>query len=141
MPDLAVPRRISTRTPLWWRAVGLLQWLLVVSAVAGLLWLLLRYALFALALPEPPTPHVGRVPLFTALFVGGLLAGLLLAVVVRPIVSLAARRRRRRITVRLNNAVRQVGEDLVLRPVTQVWTRYDEARAALTAAAVEVRRG
>ncbi len=87
-----------------------------------------------MALPEPPTPQVGRLSLFTLLFLGGLLAGLLLAVVVRPIVSSAARRRRRRAHARLTEAVRRVGDDLVLGPVREVDRTYGEARAALAAA-------
>jgi 50S ribosome-binding GTPase len=134
--DVAIARTDlgMSRIPVWWRVVGLLQWLFVFCAVVGLIWLVLRYFLFALALPEPPAPQVGRVPLFTALFVGGLVAGLLLALVVRPIVSLVARRRRRRVTARLTEAVRQVGDDLVLAPVREVCRTYGEARAALRAA-------
>jgi len=122
------------RTPLWWRLVGGFQWLFVAAAAVGLLWLVLRYALFALALPEPPSPDVGRLPLFTLLFVGGLVAGLVLAALVRPVVSAAARRRRRRVTSSLTAAVRQVGDDLVLAPVARVGREYDEAGRALTAA-------
>ncbi len=135
--DVAVARTDlgMSRTPGWWRAVGALQWAFVLGAGIGALWLVLRYVLFVVGLPEPPTPQVGRVSLFTVLFLGGLLAGVLLALVVRPIVSFAARRRRRRVTDRLTAAVRQVGDDLVLAPVREVDRTYGEARAALRAAA------
>jgi GTP-binding protein EngB required for normal cell division len=134
--DVAVARTDlgMSRTPVWWRAVGLLQWLFVLAAGAGLVWLVLRYALFALALPEPPSPDVGRVPLFTVLFAGGLLAGLLLAAVVRPIVATAARRRSRRVAANLTASVRSVGDDLVLAPVARVGQAYTEARTALASA-------
>ena len=135
--DVAVARTDlgMSRTPAWWRVVGLLQWLFVLAAGVGLVWLVLRYVLFALALPEPPTPQVGRVPLFTVLFVGGLLGGLLLAVVVRPIVAIAARRRRKRVTAALTGAVRRVGDELVLDPVARVGHDYTVARRSLSEAA------
>jgi GTP-binding protein EngB required for normal cell division len=123
------------RPPLWWRLVGALHWLLVAAAGVGLAWLVLRYALFALALPEPPAPRVGRLSLFTLVLVGGGLGGLLLAIIVRPVVTAAARRRRRRVTARLTDAVRRVGDELVLTPVLRAAHEYTEARSALGVAA------
>jgi hypothetical protein len=90
-----------------------------------------RYVLFALALPEPPMPSVGRLPLPTALLLGGLLFGWLLAIVARIFVRLAARRTRRRATVRLRRAVDKVAQDLVLAPIEAVRTAYRDAKAAL----------
>ncbi|MGH8969927.1 MAG: GTPase, partial [Actinomycetes bacterium] len=71
------------RTPLWWRVVGLVQWLLVVVALTGLGWLLLLGVGAWLRLPEPPTPDVGGVAVPTLLLLGGVLLGLLLAAVGR----------------------------------------------------------
>jgi hypothetical protein len=131
--DLVVARADlgQARTPAWWRLVGALQLLFVLAAGAGLIWLGLRYALFALALPAPPSPMVGRLPLFTLLFVGGLVAGLLLSAVVRPVVGAAARRRGRRVAAVLGAGVRAVGEEYVLAPVTRVGRDYEAARIAL----------
>jgi hypothetical protein len=128
--DLGLGRR-----PFWWRAIGSLQWLLALSAVVGLLWLGVRYVFFALALPEPPLPHVGRLPLPTVLFVGGLLAGLLLAALIRPVIGIAARRAARRAAVRMRRNVEEVGRHLVVAPVQKVLRAHEEARAALAAAA------
>ncbi len=135
--DVAVARTDlgSPRPPRWWRAIGALHWLFVAAAAVGLLWLVARYALFALALPEPPTPQVGRVPLSTLLLGAGLLGGLVLAAVVRPVVAAAARRRGRRVAARLEAAVRDVGDRLVLAPVAKVGLDYDEARRILSSAA------
>lgn len=118
----------------WWRAFGLLQWIGTIALAAGVLWLVVRYALFALALPEPPVPSVGRLPLPTALLLGGLLFGWLLAVVARICVRVAARRARRRATARLRRAVDQVAQNLVIEPIQAVRTAYRDARAALKAA-------
>jgi energy-coupling factor transporter ATP-binding protein EcfA2 len=127
---LARPRR-------WWRFVGVLQWLFVLVAAAGLLWLLVRYVMFALALPDPPMPNAGRLPLPTALLLGGLLAGLLLSLVVRPIVRLAARRARRRAERRLNAAVKTVALSHVAGPVQTVLAAHDEASKFLSGATKE----
>ncbi|GIH07683.1 hypothetical protein Rhe02_57500 [Rhizocola hellebori] len=140
LPD-ALDRAVSQtelglgHTRLWWRAVGVLQWLFVAVAAAGVLWLLVRYALFALALPEPPMPDVGRVPLPTALLAGGLLAGLVLSLLVRPVVRLAARRQRRRVEKRLRANVSQVARDYVIAPASGVVDAYTTAAKALAVAA------
>lgn len=131
--DLAVARTSlgPPRPPGWWRLAGLLQLLLVLAAGAGLAWLVLRYALFALALPTPPTPEVGRLPLFTLLFVGGLAGGLLLGILLRPVVGAAARRRGRRVARSLDTGIRAVGDEYVLTPVARVGHDYRAAREAL----------
>ncbi|WP_433389063.1 GTPase [Micromonospora sp. KLBMP9576] len=128
--DLGMDRR-----PLWWRFVGGLQWLVTLTALAGLGWLALGYALRALGLPAPEHPMVGEVPLPTLLFLGGLLAGLLVAALTRPVVRWAARRARRRAERRLTAAVAAVGEEHVLSPVRAVLVSYTEARSALREAA------
>ncbi|MEV1331785.1 GTPase [Micromonospora costi] len=121
--------------PLWWRLVGAVQWLVTLTALAGLGWLVLGYALRALGLPELDTPRVGEVPLPTLLLLGGLLAGLLVAALTRPVVRWAAARARRRAEQRLLTAVSAVGDEYVLAPVRGVLTSYDEARDALRDAA------
>jgi hypothetical protein len=140
LPD-ALDRAVSQtdlglgHTRLWWRAVGVLQWLFVAAAAAGILWLLVRYALFALALPEPPMPNVGRLPLPTALLVGGLLAGLVLSLLVRPVVRLAARHRRRQVEKRLRANVSLVARDYVIGPAAAVLSAYSISADALAKAA------
>ncbi|MEU4566001.1 GTPase [Micromonospora sp. NPDC023956] len=128
--DLGVPER-----PLWWRLVGALQWLVTLTAVAGLAWLVLGYALRALGLPDPDEPMVGEVPLPSLLLLGGLLVGLLVAAVTRPVVRWAARRTRLRAERRLTAAVAEVGEEHVLTPVRAVLSSYADARDALRVAA------
>ncbi|MEV0270003.1 GTPase [Hamadaea sp. NPDC050747] len=131
--DLAVARTDLKvgRNPAWWRVFGVLQWIAALAVVAGLLWLLVRYVMFALALPEIPMPEVGRVPLPTFLLGAGLLTGLLVALVVRPIVRLAARRKGRRAHARLRAAVAEVADSHVLTPVRGVLDAYARARSLL----------
>jgi GTP-binding protein EngB required for normal cell division len=126
--DLGVARR-----PLWWRAVGLLQWLFTLAALGGLGWLLGGYAVRALGLPALHYPKVGDVPLPTLLLLGGLVLGALLAVLIRPIVNWGARRARRRAEQRLRVAVTEVAREYVVAPVREVLNAYAQAREALTA--------
>jgi GTP-binding protein EngB required for normal cell division len=118
-----------SRTPLWWRLIGGLQWLATLTALVGLGWLAVRYALFALGMP----PMSGTTP--ALLFFGGAVAGVLIGTLVRPLVRLAAGRLRTRAERKLRKAVAAVAQDLVLAPVRQVLDSYTEARAALFAAA------
>jgi hypothetical protein len=121
------------RKPLWWRAVGLLQWALTLTAVAGLGWLLAGYAVRALGLPAFDYPKVGEVPLPTVMLLGGLLAGLLVWLLLKPIVNWRARRARRRAEKRLRTAVTEVAREYVVAPVREVLNAYAQAREALTA--------
>lgn len=123
-----------TRRPFWWRVVGLVQWLCTLAALVGLVWLAVRYALFALGLPELPGPIVGRVPLATVLLLGGLLAGFLVSLLTRPLARIGARRAAARADTRLRRGVTGVAEHLVLEPVGAVLRDYREARTALTQA-------
>jgi hypothetical protein len=135
----ALDRAVATtdlglaRTPLWWRAVGGLQALIAVTAVAGALWLAGLYALTVLRLPEPEPPQVGVLPLPTVLLIGGLLAGLLLALLARSLAVLGARRRRARAEARLRDSVADVTETLVLAPVRAELAAYSALRGAVAA--------
>jgi hypothetical protein len=139
LPD-ALDRVVATtdlgvgRTPLWWRFVGWVQWLCTAAAIAGLLWLLAGYAVQLLGLPELEHPKVGVVPVPTLLLLGGLLLGMIVAVLVRPIVGWAARRARRRADARLRARVTEVARAYVVAPVREVLHAYAQAREALTAA-------
>jgi GTP-binding protein EngB required for normal cell division len=126
-----------SRTPLWWRAVGALQWLFTLAAVVGLGWLIAGYAVRALGLPALDHPKVGDVPLPTLLLLGGLLLGLLLWLLLKPVVNFAARRARRRADQRMRAAVTEVAREYVVAPVREVLNAYAQAREALTAVRAE----
>jgi hypothetical protein len=119
------------RTPVWWRLVGFVQWLVTLAAIGGLLWLVAGYVVRALGLPPFDYPKVGFVPLPTLLLLGGLVVGLVLAVLVKPIIGLGARRARRRADSRMRAAVDDVGREHVVVPVREVLSAYGKARSAL----------
>nr|WP_208383043.1 GTPase [Modestobacter marinus] len=123
------------RTPLWQRAVGGLQWLLVLIALAGALWLLGLVALGLLQLDDVvPLPRVEGIPLPTLLLAGGLLAGLLLALLARPLVHAGARRRARQARRRLLDRVGEVADAEVVEPLTEAREDHDRFCAAVTRA-------
>ena len=108
------------RIPAWQRAVGGLQWLLALAALVGALWLLALVGLGYLQLDDVvPLPRVEGFPLPTLLLVGGLLAGLLIALLAGPPVRASARRKGRRVEKRLHAAVEDVAREEVLAPLEQ----------------------
>jgi GTP-binding protein EngB required for normal cell division len=120
------------RTPLWQRAVGGLQWLLVLTALAGGLWLLALVGLGYLQLDGVvPLPRVQGFPLPTLLLLGGLLCGALLSLLVAPLVRASARRRARAAERRLHAGVEQVARDELLDPLAQEASAHAEFCAAL----------
>jgi GTP-binding protein EngB required for normal cell division len=138
LPD-ALDRAMATtdlgmkRKPLWWRLVGLLQWVFVLAAVGGLGWLIAGYAVRALGLPPLIYPKIGYVPLPTLLLLGGLALGMLLWLLLKPFVNWGARRARRRAEQRLRAAVTDVAREYVVAPVREVLNAYAQAREALSA--------
>jgi energy-coupling factor transporter ATP-binding protein EcfA2 len=135
--DVAVARTdLRARyTPPWWRLIGVVQLLFLGAALAGLVWLGVRWVLFALALPTPPSPELGRLPLPTLLLGGGLLAGLVLGALARVAVGIAARRHAARTERALTRSVAVVADDLVLTPLVRLRDDYLAARANLAEAA------
>jgi GTP-binding protein EngB required for normal cell division len=120
------------RTPLWQRAVGGLQWLLALVALAGALWLLGLVGLGLLQLDDVvPLPRVEGIPVPTLLLVGGLLAGLLLALVSRPLVHAGARRRARQARRRLTERVAEVADAEVTEPLSEARADHERFCAAV----------
>ncbi|MEV7965573.1 GTPase [Sphaerisporangium sp. NPDC088356] len=122
----------SGRRPRWWSMVGLLQWLLFATMLAGLLWLSGLFLLQYLRFPELPTPTLGEVPWPTALLGGGALAGLLVALLSRVAAALGARRRARKARRALWASVDTVGREMVLDPVRDELSRVQRFAGTLT---------
>ncbi|MGL5929729.1 MAG: GTPase [Dermatophilaceae bacterium] len=123
--------------PRWWRLVGALQTVLAVAALAGLLWLV-SYAVlgwFQLDSVVPEPPSWGALPVPFVLLVGGVLLGLLLALLARWLARVGGRRRAAAADVRLREAIGEVADDQVLAPVRRVLERHAATRAALRRAA------
>jgi GTP-binding protein EngB required for normal cell division len=122
------------RIPVWTRLVRAVQWLLLLAAVAGALWLGVLAAMSYLKLSEPSTPDVLGLPVPTVLLVGGVLLGVLLAVLCRVLVGRSARARARRADHRLRAAVDEVADELVVAPLEAEIDAYRVTTEGLRAA-------
>ncbi|MEI2809421.1 MAG: ABC transporter [Nocardioides sp.] len=119
------------RLPIWAGIVRFLQWLLIIAAVGGGVWLAALAVMGYLKLPEPVTPDVRGIPLPTLLLLGGVALGLLLALVCRFLVAGTARSRARSADRRLRSSISGVTQELVVAPITEELAAYEKARAGL----------
>ena len=112
-----------------------LQVLLALTALAGLLWVLVLMVLGWLQFPSIETPMWGPLPWPFVLLVGGALAGLLLALVSRFLAGIGARRRGVVIDKRLRASISTVAQERILAPVTAILDRHAQTRRHLDDAA------
>ena len=124
----------AARIPIWAGAVRLLQWLLILAALGGGAWLGVLAVMGYLQLPEPGTPSWLGVPLPTLMLVGGVLLGVVLALVCRLLVSMTAKRRARTADHRLRRAIGEVSDEIVVQPVQGVLASYAVVRDGLDTA-------
>ena len=115
------------RAPAWAGPVRILQWLLLLVALVGLGWTALIAAVGAM--PDPS--KVAGIPLPVVMLVGGLLAGLLLALVCRGLVSMTARSRAHAVDQRLRSGISAVAQELVVAPVQEVLAAQARVRDGL----------
>lgn len=115
----------------WWKAVTVLQWLLVAVMVASLAWLGVAFVMLYLQLPPLPDIRWWGLPAPTVLLVGGIGGGLLVALLARIGVIVGARRKQRRARSALMRAVGEVTGGLVIDPVNAELDRYEAVREAL----------
>ena len=117
--DRAIVRADITlaRTAIWWRIVNVLQWVAFGAMVLGAAWLaLIQIAdVTPLTVADPPDVSGRSLPLVMA--VGGLLAGIGMALVSRVAAWITARRRARAVERALSDAIETVADEQVIRPV------------------------
>ncbi|WP_426566238.1 GTPase [Angustibacter sp. McL0619] len=106
--------------PRWWMVLAAVQLVLLLAAIAGLVWLVVLAVTAWLKLPEPGTPYLGAIPVPTLMLIGGLVIGILIGLVVRWVAPAAGRRRGARVSKRLSKAVQAVAEQRVVAPAEQV---------------------
>ncbi len=119
------------RVPVWAGLVRVLQWLLLLAAIAGAVWLGVLATDRYLGVSEPSTPDVGGFPVPTVMLLGGVVLGIVLSLLCRVLVSATARSRARSADRRLRSAIAEVADDLVVAPVRAELAAYDEVREGL----------
>jgi GTP-binding protein EngB required for normal cell division len=128
---LAQTRLVTERVPAWAGLVRVLQWLLLLVAVVGLAWSGIVLLDPQLGVDRPDTPDVQGFPVPVLLLLGGVVLGLLLALLCRFLVSATARSRARAADRRLRSAISSVADELVVLPVRTELAAYDEVRESL----------
>jgi GTP-binding protein EngB required for normal cell division len=123
------------RIPFWTRLVRGVQWVLLLAAVVGAVWLGALAVMSYLRLSEPSTPDAAGVPVPTVLLLGGVVLGVLLALLCRVLVGRTARKRARAADRRLRSAVDEVTDELVVGPLTAEVEAYRTVTEGLRVAA------
>lgn len=123
--DLGIAAR-----PGWWRLFNALQWLSLLTAAAGVLWLLALAGTSFLRF-DVAEPSVGGIPVPTVLLAGGLVLGVLLAMLGLVAARRGSRRQEARIRRRLRDLVDTVAADAVVQPIDAELAKYATFKAAL----------
>jgi hypothetical protein len=121
----------ASRIPVWAGLVRVLQWVLLLAALAGAAWLGAIFATRWLTYEMPDTPDVAGYPLPLVVLIGGVVLGILFALLCRILVRVTARRRARAADRKLRAAIGGVSEELVVRPVREVLETYAAARKGI----------
>lgn len=121
------------KLPGWASLVRVLQWLLILVALAGLVWFGGVLATRWITGRSVDMPQVAGFPLPLILLVGGVLLGILLALLCRLLVRATARSRARSADRRLREAISEVSGELVVGPIEQQLADYVRLRKALDA--------
>ncbi len=114
-------------TPLWTRVVRVLQWVLLVTALVGAIWLGVLAGTAYLQMPAVSTPDYRGIPVPTWMLLLGVAGGVVLAMLSRVFISLGAKTRARRAEKRLRAGVAEVAEELVIAPITTELAAYRQA--------------
>ena len=120
-----------TRAP--WVVFNALQWIALLSALAGVAWLTLisGMAYLQIQLPPAPTPEGSPVPLPTLLLLLGVLLGIASAGVGRLLTAMGSRYYARKLRGRLQTGVEKAVQSCVVAPVQQEAKRLTSYRKAL----------
>lgn len=112
------------RHPKWWTAVNILQWILVIVALIGGLWLLLLGVAdwLQLALPDPPTVSIFPVP--TVMLILGLLLGWILTIIARAALGTGAKRTEKRVSDRLTKEIATRATQTILEPLEDAKSKF-----------------
>lgn len=122
----AVDLRVA-RLPGWVTLVRLLQWLLFLAAVGGGGW----WAVLAVQDRLGDVPEVAGFPLPAVLLAGGLVLGVLLALLCRGLVQRLARERSREADEKLREVVSGVLDREVVGPASEELTSYTAFRTGI----------
>jgi GTP-binding protein EngB required for normal cell division len=122
---------LPSSLPGWCWVVRVVQWLLVLVAVAGGAWLVGQGAAGALSASVPQPPRVAGMAVPAVMLIGGVVLGVLLALLTRVLVRRSARARALRAQTRLHEAVDSVIGELVVAPIEVELDAYRTTREGI----------
>lgn len=115
----------------WMRTVSIVQWLLLVVAIVGIVWGIVVSVSDGTGLPDP---EVGGASVPLIVGAAAFVIGIVLGIVSRIAVHVAAKRKAREADVVLREAIGSVADDQILAPLDAELKAYDETRSGLRAA-------
>lgn len=134
---------LRPRPARWWPVIRAVHWVFLALLAGGALWLTVLAVAGYLQIGTGAPPLLGPVPLGrggaqippvpwpTAMFMAGLIGGLLFAAIARVLTRVGARRRRNRTTRDLTRAVAARAEELILQPARQELQLAQDYRRAI----------
>ena len=122
------------KLPWWAGTVRVIQWVLILTALAGGLWLAGIATMAYLKMPEPPTPKLGSFPIPTMMLLGGIVLGILLSLFCKVLVGVTARSRARAADRNLRSGIRGISHNLVIQPIEAELDAYARVREGLAVA-------
>jgi len=120
----------ASRLPVWAGVVRVVQWLLILAALAGAVWTVAAAVSGGLG----DTATVAGVALPLAILVAAVVLGIVIALVCRILVAGTARSRAASADARLRGALAEVSGELVVAPVQAELSAYSRFRSGLAKA-------
>ena len=133
--DLAIASTpLPAKRSWWWLIFTVIQWIAILAALAGVLWLLGAALLPTIGLPSLPIPKVEGWAVPTLLIGAGLLLGILLGLIGTLLGAIGGAARRRSARKALLASVALVAEQAVVVPLRVQLDRVRSYAAALATA-------
>ncbi|MDR7360391.1 hypothetical protein J2S64_004082 [Paeniglutamicibacter sulfureus] len=121
----------ATKGSWWWPIVSVIQWISLVTALAGALWLGALFGAQYLQFTLPEVPKVEGFPVPTLMLFIGILLGIVLGLATGLIARIGAAGRARKARRALHASVGAVAERSVIEPVGAEITRHNHFIGAL----------
>jgi energy-coupling factor transporter ATP-binding protein EcfA2 len=121
----------AEKIPGWAGAVRFVQWVLIIIALTGGVWLAALAVMKYLDMPSPSTPTLLGLAVPLWMLVAGASLGVLLAFVCRLLVASTAKTRARTADRRLRDAISGVSDELVIAPIKAELAAYSTVRDGL----------
>jgi hypothetical protein len=118
---------VSLEPPAWWRALAVLQTVLIGVSVVGLVWWLLTFA-------GAPNPRLVSVSVPLLLLLDGIGLSAVVALGGRWLALMGAQRRRARVASQLRTSISAVAIERVVAPIAAVLIDHRSTRQALEGA-------